>query len=372
MSEYFLSLRKDLQEIDSIFLENLSFIFHKPVSGRFLGLRIYCSNNITAPIMSEQLMPPLFGVSDFPAPPGGFQPSGPTTNSPNSFPGLPPLGPDNGQGGPSFPPMPQMPPMGGMMEGAMLSQKYSEAEFVINAEQVSLPSQGLLSPNGKASVMVQHLTAQDENILTSRDLIMKGTAFDTLLKRKILDKDVDINAMLSGDKMAIMIWLRINGYGADYHVEVTDPVTGERFPTIVDLQKLKPKPLVAFPDHDGYFHYELPVSKRNVRFRILNDREVTELEAQVKGMSSMGGIDQTVTMTLKNQIVDVDGNKDRFWIGRFVDTMSPRDSRRLQLFMGEVYPGLDMSYTFTNPNTGRTFQGGVPVEMELFYPTKGL
>lgn len=260
-----------------------------------------------------------------------------------------------------------------MMEGAMMSQKYSEAEFVINAEEVALPSQGLLSLNGKGKVMVQHLTAQDENILTSRDLIMKGTAFDTLLKRKILDKDVDVSQMLSGDKMAVMIWLRINGYGADYHVEVTDPATLERFPTVVDLRMLKPKPISAVPDHEGYFHYQLPVSKRNIRFRILNDREVTELENQVTGMAKMsGGIDQTVTMTLKTQIVDVDGNKDRFWIGKFVDTMNPRDSRRLQLFMGEVYPGLDMNYTFTNPNTGRTFQAGVPVEMELFYPTKGL
>lgn len=222
--------------------------------------------------------------------------------------------------------------------------------------------------------MVQHLTAQDENILTSRDLIMKGTAFDTLLNRKILDKDIDISKMLAGDKMAVMIWLRINGYGADYHVEVMDPHSFERFPAIVDLRLLKHKPISNVPNGEGLFHYQLPVSKRNVLFRILTEAESLSLEKQVEGMSKMGntGIDQTVTMTLKTQIVDVDGNRDKFWISKFVDTMNVRDSRRLQLFMGEVYPGLDMSYTFTNPNTGRTFQANVPVEMELFYPTKGL
>lgn len=306
------------------------------------------------------------GVTDFPIPQGGFQPTPPMDPS-VSIPGLSP-----GQTMPQMPglsPSPIMPMMG--MPGMDL--KFAEAEFVINSEEVMLPSRGLFYSNRKASVMVQHLTAKDEDILVSDTLRRKGTQFDVLLRKKIVDQDIDINTMLSGDKMAILIWLRRNGYGADYHVEVRDPQTLETFPAIVDLLKIKEKEVSHVPDQDGMFTYKLPICGKTVRFRLLNDREALDLETQIEGRAKMmGGIEQTVTMTLRSQIQEVDGNKDKFWIEKFVDNMQMRDSRRLQLFMGEVLPGLDMSYTFTNPNTGRTFQTGIPITMELFYPTQGL
>lgn len=315
-----------------------------------------------------------FNTSDFPIPTGGFQPTPPMDPS-ISIPGMSTPNPSSPQPGlsPSPGSTPFM-PMGGMpMTPAMAAGKFSEAEFVINSEEVQLPSRGLFSPNGKASVMVQHLTAADENILTSDALRRKGTQFDVLLRKKILDQDIDISTMLSGDKMAVLIWLRRNGYGADYHVEVRDPQTLETFPAVVDLMKIKEKVVSFVPDGEGMFSYKLPICGKTVRFRILNDKEALDLETQVEAVSKMtGGVQPTITMMLQRQIQEVDGNRDKFWIEKFVNNMEMRDSRRLQLFMGEVLPGLDMSYTFTNPNTGRTFQAGIPITMELFYPTQGI
>jgi hypothetical protein len=36
--------------------------------------------------------------------------------------------------------------------------------------------------------------------------------------------------------------------------------------------------------------------------------------------------------------------------------------------MAEVEPDLDLTYEFTNPNTGNTFQADVPFDIRLFYP----
>lgn len=304
------------------------------------------------------------GLTDFPIPPGGFTPTPPL--DPNVIiPGMnSPSGPPAGSGG--FPPMPDgLPFLPGVMP------KIAEAEFVMNSEEVELPSLGLFYPNGKKSVMVQHLNAADENILVSDTLRRKGTQFDVLLRRKILDQDIDISTMLAGDKMAILIWLRRNGMGADYHVQVRDPNTGDLFDTVVDLLQIKYKQLSHLPDADGLFTYRLPVSGKTVRFRILNDKQALELEAQIESLArTTGGVEPTVTMTLRTQIQEIDGNKDKLYIDRFVENMQLRDSKRLQLFMGEVLPGLDMTYVFTNPNTGTTFQAGIPITMELFYPTK--
>ena len=52
---------------------------------------------------------------------------------------------------------------------------------------VSLPSQGVHYSNGKKTLRVAYLTAADENILMSPNLIQSETVVDELLKRKIVD-----------------------------------------------------------------------------------------------------------------------------------------------------------------------------------------
>ena len=57
---------------------------------------------------------------------------------------------------------------------------------------VELPSRGIFYPNGMKSVKVAYLTAADENILSSPNLIQTGTVITELLRRKILTRDVPI------------------------------------------------------------------------------------------------------------------------------------------------------------------------------------
>ena len=97
---------------------------------------------------------------------------------------------------------------------------------------ISLPSQGRFYKNKKSTVKVAYLTAADENILTSPNLLQNGKVIDVLLDRKVIDQDIKPGQMLSGDKNAILFFLRATGYGEMYPVELTDPKTGSKFETL--------------------------------------------------------------------------------------------------------------------------------------------
>ena len=72
------------------------------------------------------------------------------------------------------------------------------------------------------------MTAKEEDILTSPNLIKKGTVIDKLLESVIVTEGVKIDDLLVGDKNAIMIATRILGYGKDYNVTVLDQIVEKR------------------------------------------------------------------------------------------------------------------------------------------------
>ena len=142
----------------------------------------------------------------------------------------------------------QQVPVNRDIELAQLSQPQMNQPYDI----IPIPSEGKLYKNKKSKIKVSFLTAADENILTSPNLLDSGDFLEILLNRKILDPELRYNDLLPGDRDAIMVWLRATGYGEMYPVTVTDE-NGVDFETEVDLTKLKVKPLPVEPDNEGLF-----------------------------------------------------------------------------------------------------------------------
>ena len=115
------------------------------------------------------------------------------------------------------------------------------AEVKFPTEVVDLPSQGLLypkdSPLSSGTIEIKYMTAREEDILTSANLIKKGIVIDKLLEALIVDKSIKLDDMLLGDKNAILIASRILAYGKDYEVEIDGKEV------VVDLTTLKEKKL---------------------------------------------------------------------------------------------------------------------------------
>jgi hypothetical protein len=95
-----------------------------------------------------------------------------------------------------------------------------ESKFQLPTETVELPSKGLLypedSPLAKGTIEMKYMTAKEEDILTNQNYIQKGTVIDKLLQSLIVEKEVEYNQLLIGDKNAIMVAARILSYGKDY------------------------------------------------------------------------------------------------------------------------------------------------------------
>jgi hypothetical protein len=142
---------------------------------------------------------------------------------------------------------------------------------------IPLPSEGKLYKNKKSKIKVSFLTASDENILTSPNILYSGDFLEILLNRKILEPELRYKDLLPGDRDAIMIWLRATGYGEMYPVTILDE-NNVPFDTEIDLTKLKINNLPVDPDNEGLFPFVLPMSKSIVKFKLLTISEVDELE----------------------------------------------------------------------------------------------
>ena len=106
---------------------------------------------------------------------------------------------------------------------------------------VELPSRGIHYPSKKKSLRIAYLTAADENILASPNLVQSNGVVNELLKRKVLDKDMSTDDLVEEDRQAILLFLRNTAFGSDYKMSVTDPKTGERFNYVADLSEVKIK-----------------------------------------------------------------------------------------------------------------------------------
>ena len=118
------------------------------------------------------------------------------------------------------------------------------ANYDFPTEVITLPSQGKCypadNPLSKGTVEIKYMTAKEEEILASQNLIRKGVVLDKLFEAIIVDKDVNLDDILIGDKNAIMLAARILGYGPEYLVEVASDY-GETEQVTIDLSKVQTK-----------------------------------------------------------------------------------------------------------------------------------
>jgi hypothetical protein len=235
---------------------------------------------------------------------------------------------------------------------------------------IALPSEGKFYKNKKSTVKVAYLTASDENILTSPNLLQNGKVIDVLLDRKIIDQEIKAGQLLSGDKNAVLFFLRATGYGEMYPVELTDPKTGQKFEAEIDISQFKSKEITIEPDESGECEFILPKSKSKIKFKYLTSDEdeklVREDDARRKKLGQ-AAISQLLTMRLASQIMEIDGVRDRVQIQMFVDNMSVMDSGALRKYINENEPGLDLNISIEAPS-GEFFFGELPITSKFLWP----
>ena len=246
------------------------------------------------------------------------------------------------------------------------------AEVKFPTEVVDLPSKGLLypkdSPLSSGKIEIKYMTAREEDILTSANLIKQGVVVEKLLESLIVDKSIKVDDLLIGDKNSILIASRVLAYGKEYEVEIE----GQK--VVVDLTKLKDKVLDESVASDGVneFEFELPATKRKLTFRLLTSGDEKIIDEEVKGYEKLHGIGYELTTRLKQQIVSVDGDTKRASINSFVDNeFLSRDSIAFRAHVASIMPDVDMTSTFTDAD-GNEKEFTVPMTVTFLWPSANI
>lgn len=266
---------------------------------------------------------------------------------------------------------------------------------------IPLPSNGECYASKIGRIPVSYLTAYDENLITSPNLYRDGLVIDLLLKNKIKDKTINVDNLVSGDVDAIILFLRATSYGTDFPVSVTDPKTGEKIETVIDLSEIKTKEFKLKGDENGYFEYKLPKSGKLIKFKYLTRKEekdlrtLNELENKALVASQLRGVSKIIQDTLRSddilegrekqiifdnnkrledwakkieskhkvqfnksitnrmemQIVSIDGETDRKKIREIIKTMPANDSLHLRRYMINNEPGLNFEVKINRPES---------------------
>jgi hypothetical protein len=257
-----------------------------------------------------------------------------------------------------------------------VSEEFVDTEFIVPTDIVDLPSKGLFYPNGQKQLEVKYLTAEDENILTSPDLIKSGKALDVLLDNAIVDKSLDSSQLITGDRNAVLINLRVTGYGDDYEVKTTCPSCGNIHTSNVILSQLKNKDIELKPDSEGMYSVTLPRCKANIRFRMLTGADEDRLKKLTLSKAKLKGGKTSVSKVLTEkyllQIMEVNGKTDKLYIKKFISVMPIADSLFFREYLSNVEPGIDLKYGFTCDSCGHDYEQEVPITAKLFWPNANI
>jgi hypothetical protein len=241
-------------------------------------------------------------------------------------------------------------------------QQYTQAQVRQHnfpTEVISLPSQGKVYPENNplssGKIEMKYMTAREEDILTSANLIKQGIVLDKLMQSMIVSP-INYNDLIVGDKNAIMIAARILGYGKDYEADVTCPNCLKKNSIVVDLTKLPEKNIAesAKQVSTNLFEFTLPQSKRVVTFKLLTHGDEKAIQAELdslKKSAKKDTIDKELSTRLRHAIQSVDGESERKYIADFVENqLLAMDSKALRKYIKETAPDQKFEIEFVCEN----------------------
>ena len=259
------------------------------------------------------------------------------------------------------------------------SQPFS---FVIPTEFVELPSGGRFYPeghplHGQDNIEIKQMTAKEEDMLTSRTLLKKGVALDRVLDSVIMNKAINVDNLLVGDKNAIIISTRVSGYGSDYTTNITCPNCTANQEYTFDLNDANvyggsdnDEDVSLTFNEDGTFTTRLPRTNLNVSFRLLTGADEKSILAQMENARKRKRPEQNITLQLRAMITDVENNDTNEAINYLIDNIPSIDARHLRLAYKIASPNIDLTQHFNCSECGHEQQMEVPLTADFFWPDR--
>ena len=242
------------------------------------------------------------------------------------------------------------------------------------SEIVDLPSAGKVYPKdhplASGKIELKYMTAKEEDILTSDNLIKKGVVITKLLDSLILTEGVTCEDLVLGDKNGIMVAARILAYGPEYQAQVNNPKDGELVDVTFDLTDCPFKEIPDDLSENGY-EFELPVSKKKVTYKILTGKDEDEIAVELKRINKINkGASPEITTRIRYMLQSVDGDSSPEAINSFSQNMLDRDSLALRKEIKRVSPDIEMTQEIELG--GEMVSVTIPMTTNFFWPTNEL
>ena len=253
--------------------------------------------------------------------------------------------------------------------------------FVVPTEFVDLPSQGKYYPEGhplcgEDTIEIRQMTAKEEDLLTSRTLLKKGVALDRVISSLIVNKRIDPDSLLVGDRNAIIIATRVSGYGNEYTTKVTCPNCATVQEYNFDLNDSSIyhgddfNGLDVTDNKDGTFNVLLPRLNVTATFRLLTGKHEKNFISGIESDKRRKKGEKTVTRQLTNIIVGVNGFSEPEAVKALIDNIPSMDSRYLRLAYRAMAPNVDLTQHFECSECDYEQDMEVPLTADFFWPDR--
>ena len=249
-------------------------------------------------------------------------------------------------------------------------------DFVRPTTVVPLPSEGKLYPenhplHGQDTIEIRQMTTAEEDILSNRSLLQKGTAIDKFLERILIDSKIGPQDLLIGDKNAVLIQARIDGYGSDYTTQVACPVCAARQKVTFDLQECTAPTEMQEIDsvtrnESGNFLITLD-NDWVVEVKPLTGADENKIVKMGANKKKAGLAETAIQDQLSVMIVSISGHTDRGTVHKAIQHMTGKQSRSIRDTYKKVVPNVDMKSDFECRECGTTTEMDVPLNAEFFW-----
>ena len=177
--------------------------------------------------------------------------------------------------------------------------------------------------------------------------------------------------MLVGDKNAILIQARIDGYGSDYTTQVACPACQSRQKFTFDLEEsllmreTKEDCNAAQTDR-GTFIITLD-NGWEVEFRALTGFDENKFTKLAENKKKAGLAATPIQDQLNAMIVSVSGHEDRSTISQAVQHMTGKQSRAIREAYAKSIPSVELKSQFSCGSCGTTTEMEVPMTADFFW-----
>lgn len=272
---------------------------------------------------------------------------------------------------------------------AQFQQEQNPLAFVVPTEFVSLPSKGKYYPeghplHGKEVVEIKQMTTKEEDILTNKSLIKKGLVIDKLLESVIVDRSINTQSLLIGDRNAILLAARRTGYGDDYEITATCGNCSTKSAVKLSLTKFIEeneeslvKKLSTLDENEcgqlpnGNIVIKLPKTGWLVECRLLLGKdELYLLQLSENKKKSSISEDVTIVEQMLLMIESIQLVNDKKLITDAIRNMPASDAKFLRRMYQEASPSFDMKTNIECKSCLNEQEVEVGFNQEFFWPKR--